>query len=136
MSLADISDGLVKTIKLPGLKVFGIRNLPDKLSPPALVILLGESEYHRTYGDNPYELDGILRLILLLGDQDTPSAANRILDYIEPGGKLSLTRAIEEDPTLAGSCSGAILTRNLGLGVTSWGGVPYLSTEFELEIYT
>lgn len=134
MSLSDISDGLVKTIKIPGLKVFGVKNLPDKISPPAIVVVLGETPYHRTFGSNPYPTDPTWRIIVLLGNQDTPSAVNRMLDYIEPGGKSSIVKQVEDDPTLVGTCSGAIVTRNFGLGVTNWGGIPYLSTEFELEV--
>ena len=136
MGIEAIGAGLKTTLSISGLKVYALTELPNKISPPAAVMVLGETLYHQTYGSNPYDCDITLRLIILLGNVDTPSAANRILDYIEPSGASSVVTEVETDPTLNSSCGAAIVTRNLGLGVTNWGGVDYLSTEFEISIWT
>ena len=138
MSHKAIGEGLKQTITISGLKIYALHKLPDKISPPAAVMALGETIYHRSYsgGTSPYTADFMIRFIVLLGKVDTPSAANRLLDYVEPGGRSAIAEEVEKDPTLNGSCQAAIVTRNLGLGVTNWGGVDYLSTEFEIEIWT
>lgn len=134
MAIEDIGDGLKTTITMSGLRVYALKDLPNKVSPPAAVMALGETVYHRVYSDTDADLT--IRLIILLGKIDQPSAANRMLDYIEEDSAKSITKKVEADPTLNGSCQAAIVTRNLGLGVTNWGGVDYLSTEFEVIIWT
>lgn len=137
MSIEAIGDGL-KTVldTISGLKVSALNELPDKAHPPHAIILLGETAYHRTYGNSPYEADLIFRIIVLLGNQDSPSAANRMIDYIEASGSSSIVAAVEADPTLNSTCDGSVVTHNFGLGITNWAGIQYLSTEFEITIAT
>lgn len=134
MSIEAIGDGLKTTLSIAGLRVYSLKELPDKVSTPSAVMALGETEYHSAYG-SPYDADFTIRLIILLGKSDTPSAANKMLDYIEPDGARSIPKEVEADPTLAASCQAAIVIKNLGLTVTNWGGVEYLSTEFEIGIW-
>ena len=136
MGIEAIGDGLKTTISISGLKVYALKELPDKVTPPVAIIVLGETVYHDTFGSSPYNADITLRVIILLGKADLPSAANRMLDYIEPGGSSSIAKEVETDPTLNSSCQAAIVTRNLGLGVTNWGGMDYLSTEFEIAVWS
>jgi len=67
--------------------------------------------------------------------QDSPSAFNKIYDYIEPTGTSSVLAKIEADLTLGGTCDTCRVIRNSGMGATNWGGITYLSTEFEIAIY-
>lgn len=136
MGIETIGTGLKTVIDtISGLKVSALNELPNKVHPPHAVILLGETGYNKAFGSEPRDTDLMLRIIILLGDQDNPSAANRILDYIEASGDKSIVAKVEGDVTLDSSCDTSFVIRNLGLGVTNWGGVPYLSTEFEIAIY-
>ena len=136
MGIETIGTGLKTVIDtIDGLKVSALNELPNKIHPPHAVILLGETLYNKAFGDSPRDTDLVLRLIILLGDQDNPSAANRMLNYIEASSSSSIVGKVEGDPTLDGSCDTSWVIRNLGLGVTNWGGMPYLSTEFEIAIF-
>ena len=136
MGIEAIGEGLKKTLSVKGFKVYSFKEFPNKVSPPCAIMLPGEIEYHATFGSSPYNADFMVRLIVLLGKTDLPSAGTRMLDYIDMGGSKAIVQEVETDPTLNSSCQAAIVTRNLGFGVTNWGGVDYLSTEFEIQIWT
>ena len=97
------------------------------------MVIPGVSDYATAY-DLDYDLT--YRIVICISKQDTPSAFNEILDYIEAVGAKSVFAAINADLTLNGSCDTCKLQRNLGVGSTVWGGIGYLSTEFELAVWS
>lgn len=134
MGIEAIGTGIkVRLNTIVGLRVYAPKEMEDTLELPCALILLGTSEYATTYGG---EYDCIFRIVVCLAKQDTPSAFNDILDYIEPAGTKSIFAAIDADRTLNASCDASKLARNMGVGSTVWGGIAYLSTEFELQVWS
>uniref|UniRef100_A0A6H1ZQI4 Putative tail protein n=1 Tax=viral metagenome TaxID=1070528 RepID=A0A6H1ZQI4_9ZZZZ len=134
MGIEAIGDGIKTRLDtIAGLRVYAPKQLEDKLELPCALVLLGPSSYATTY-DPDY--DCVFRIVVCLAKQDTPSAFNNMLDYIEPAGAKSIFAAVNGDNTLNGSCSASKLARNLGIGNTVWGGIVYLSTEFELQVWS
>ncbi len=134
MSLETIGLGIKARLEtITGLKVFAPSELPDSINQfPAALILPGETNYNSTFsGDADYRF----RVIMLITKQDSPSALGKLLDYIELTGTYSVKAAIEADSTLAGAADDLRVSRNLGIGVTVWGGYTYLSTEFSVEVW-
>ena len=134
MSLETIGSGIATRLAtITGLQVFAPNALPDSINQfPAALVLPGETSYNAMFsGDADYRF----RIIILVTKQDSPSALNRLLDYIELTGTYSVKAAIDADDTLNGSADTSRLTRNMGIGVTNWGGYAYLSTEFELLVW-
>ena len=134
MGLETIGAGVaVRLETISGLKVFAPDELPDVINEfPAALILPGETTYNAMMsGDANY----IFRIILLFTKQDSPSALGKLLDYIELTGTYSVKAAIDADTTLNSSADDSRVTKNLGIGVTNWGGYAYLSTEFLLEVW-
>ena len=132
MGIEAVGTGLKAVLSISGLHVYAPNELPDTPTIPAAIILPGETIYDATF-DNSYDFK--VRLILLLAKQDMPSAAGRILDYIEPTGDLSVLAKLKADKTLNSTCDSSQVIRNLGVGSTVWGGITYLSTEFEIAIW-
>jgi hypothetical protein len=134
MGIETIGDGIKTRLNtINGLRVYAPKELRDGLELPCALILLGSNEYVTTF-DNKH--DCTFRIVLILSKADTPSAFNKILDYIEPTGDKSIFAAIDGDNTLDGSCSASKLVRNLGVGSIVWSGMTYLSTEFELQVWS
>lgn len=133
MGIEAIGTGLKTTLSISGLRVFAPNELPDSVNQlPAALILPGETNYGTSFGaDYNYSL----RILILVAKQDSPSAFNKILDYIEPTGSSSVLAKVKADRTLDGSCEDCKVLRNLGVGATVWGGITYLSTEFEVAIW-
>jgi len=134
MGIEAIGDGIkvnLNTIAL--LRVYAPKELPDTLELPCALILPGESIYATAYD---HSADLTFRIVICVAKQDTPSAFNDILDYIEVVGAKSIFAAIHADLTLNASCDTCKLLRNLGVGSTVWGGIGYLSTEFELAVWS
>jgi hypothetical protein len=134
MSIETIGTGLKTRLDtITGLRVYAPNELPSAVNDlPAALILPGPVNYH---GDFASDYDYILRVVILLASQDQPSAFNKILDYIEPSGTYSVLAAIEGDKTLSATCDTLRVIRNLGITTTTWAGISYLSTEFEVAIY-
>jgi hypothetical protein len=134
MTISAIGTGLKGIIDdITGLRVYAPNELPDSVNDlPAAVIVLGETEYDADFSGN---YDFSLRVIVLLTKQDSPSAFNRIIAYIEPTGASSILAKINADPTLGGTCDSSKVIRNKGAGATNWGGIMYLSTEFEVAVW-
>ena len=136
MGIETIGTGIKTTILTTiatGLRVYASNEVPDSLELPCALILPGISSYATTY-EPAYDLT--FRIILCVSKQDSPSAFNTILDYIDSTGAKSIWLAIAADPTLNGSAETSKLVRNLGVGSTVWGGIVYLSTEFELNVWS
>ena len=135
MGIEAIGVGLKTNIDtISGLRVYAPNELPDTLNElPTCLILPGEAEYHADF-DNDF--DYMLRAVIVIAKQDSPSAFNKILDYIEATGSSSVKAAVEADRTLDGSAADVRVNRNLGIGALVWGGITYLSTEFEIAIWS
>ena len=134
MGIEAIGDGIKTRLNtIAGLRVYAPKELPDTLELPCALILPGISEYATAY-DLHYDLT--FRIVICVAKQDTPSAFNDILDYIEAVGAESVFAAIDADRTLNASCNTCKLQRNLGVGSTAWGAIVYLSTEFELAVWS
>ncbi len=133
MGIEAVGDGLkVNLSAIAGLRIFALKELPDKIpETPCVLILLGETEYDTSFSA---DYDFILRVIIFLAKQDSPSAFNSILDYIEATGASSVVAKVQADRTLNASCQDCKVTKNLGIGATTWGGITYLTTEFEISI--
>jgi len=115
-------------------RVFAPNELPDSVNEfPVALILMGTTDYDRDFSGS-YNI--AFRVLILLTKQDQPSALNRIIDYVEPTGDDSIRAAINGDNTLGGAASDCQLTKNLGMGSTMWGGHGYLSTEFEVIVWS
>lgn len=135
MSFATIADGIKKRLEtISGLKVFATKELPDSVNQfPAALILPGETPYVTTLSST--DCDYNFRIILLFAKADTPSAISKMLEYMAVEGSKSVVAAIHGDKTLDGSADTCKVSRNLGVGSTSWGGYVYLSTEFALQVW-
>tara|TARA_Y100000310_G_C20514878_1_gene730681 strand:+ start:527 stop:931 length:405 start_codon:yes stop_codon:yes gene_type:complete len=134
MGVKDIGKGIkVRLETIRGLRVYAPHELKDTLQLPCAVILPGDEDYASTF-DSAY--DCIFRIMVCVAKQDTPSAFSNLLDYVEATGAKSIFAAIDGDNTLNGSCSASKLARRSGFGGTPWGAIVYLSTEFELQVWS
>ncbi|MBA7602019.1 hypothetical protein ES703_09104 [subsurface metagenome] len=114
-------------------KVYAPNELRDSINSfPSAIIMPAPTDYDQSF-------DGLFktlwRIIVLISKQDTPSALNKLIDYMEPTGTNSIKAAIYGDCTLNGTADDCELQRNLGFGFMAFGGINYLSTEFELIVY-
>lgn len=134
MGIEAVGTGLKGILDdISGLRVFATNELPDSINDlPCALILPGETIYDTTFGE---DYDMKLRILILLAKQDSPSAFDKIIPYIEPTGTSSILAKIQADLTLGGNCDTCKVIRNLGIGATNWGGITYLSTEFEIVVY-
>ena len=136
MGVEAIGTGIKTTILATiatGLRVYATNEIPDTLELPCVLVMLGPGKYATTF-DGSY--DQIFRLILCLAKQDSPSAFNKLLDYIDDVGAKSLFAALNADRTLGATCSTSKLDSHSGAGSTQWGNIAYLSCEFELQVWS
>lgn len=135
MSFTAIGDGLAVRLRtIRGLRVFALKDLPDSVNQfPAALVLPGETPYVTTL--NSTDCDYNFRVILLFAKADTPSAISKMLDYMAVSGDKSVVAAIHGDKTLDGSADTCKVSRNLGVGGTTWGGYVYLSSEWLVQIW-
>lgn len=133
MSVETIGTGLKTAIAtITGLQVFAPNELPDTInSYPAAIVLPGVLKYHRTHDDM---WDTSFRIVVLFAKQDTPSAMAKMVPYMELSGTYSIKAAIENDRQLGGVADDLRVETCSGAGYTTWGGVTYLSTQFEVYI--
>lgn len=134
MGMSAISSGLKTRLQtISSLReVYASDEIPSAIhATPCAIILPGDTEYHKTHGG---EYDVNFRIIILLSQQDLPSALNRIVDYADLTGNDSVYAAIYGDNTLGGNADGCWVESNSGAGFTSWAGTPYLSTEFIIRV--
>ncbi len=134
MGIEAIGDGIkVLLVTIAGLRVYAPKEVPDSLELPCALILPGESDYATTFAP---AFDLTYRIVVCVSKQDTPSAFNKILDYIDTTGAKSIWLKLDADRTLNGTASASKLIKNLGVGYTTWGQIGYLSTEFELAVWS
>ena len=109
-------------------RVFAPNGLPLAVSEfPVALILPAPTEYHQDFDDS---IQCSFRVIILLTNQDNPTALTRLLDYIATSGADSVMSAVEASTT-----NEFKVVSNNGAGVTTWGGQQYLSTEFLVICY-
>lgn len=140
MGIESIGTGIKTNLEtISGLRVFAPNELPDTIPElPCAIIMPPTIEYNTVFtaGGDFEGHDYVFRIILLFSKQDSPSALNKLADYTEPSGTYSIIAAIDADNTLDSSASDSRMTTNGGASVTVWGGYPFLSTEFELMVYS
>jgi hypothetical protein len=137
MSLSSIGAGLkTRLINIATLKrVYGPEELPDAIAEqmPVALILVKNISYDKTFSD---KYDAVFRVIVIFGRLDTPAAFTGIIALADPSGATtSVKAAIEGDNTLGGAADSCRVTSGSGAGQITWGQTPYLSTEFEVEVY-
>lgn len=136
MTIEAVGTGIKATILATiatGLRVYATNEIPDSLELPCVLVMLGPGEYATTYTGT---YDQIFRLILCVAKQDSPPAFNKLLDYVNETGALSLFAALDADRTLNATCASSKLAHHSGAGSTPWGKIVYLSTEFELQVWS
>jgi len=135
MGLEGIGSGIKTRLEtITALKrVYAPNELEDSYNSfPVAIIMPGETNYDQTF-DGAY--NSRWRIIVMISKQDTPSALNKLMNYMEPTGTNSIKAALYGDRTLNSSADDCELDRNLGYGVMVFGGVTYLSSEFDLIVY-
>jgi len=136
VSIEAIGTGIKTTILATiatGLRVYASNEIPDSLELPCVLVVLGPGDYATTF-DGSY--DQVFRLILCVSKQDSPSAFNKLLDYIDHTGAKSIFAALDTDRTLNATCSASKCASHTGAGSTLWGNIVYLSTEFQLQVWS
>ena len=136
MTIEAVGTGIKATILATiatGLRVYATNEIPDSLELPCVLVMLGPGDYATTFTGT---YDQVFRLILCVAKQDSPSAFNKLLDYINETGALSLFAALDADRTLNATCSASKLANHSGAGSTQWGNITYLSCEFELQVWS
>ena len=136
MTIEAVGTGIKATILATiatGLRVYATNEIPDSLELPCVLVMLGPGDYATTFTGT---YDQVFRLILCVAKQDSPSAFNKLLDYINETGALSLFAALDADRTLNATCSASKLANHSGAGSTQWGRITYLSCEFELQVWS
>ena len=137
MGLEAIGDGIKTNLEtITALKrVYAPNELRDTYNSfPCAIIMPGETVYDTTFGSNA-GYTSRWRIIVLISKQDIPSALNKLMNYMEPTGTNSIKAALYADSTLNSSADDCELDRNLGYGIMTFGGITYLSTEFDLVVY-
>jgi len=137
VGLESIGDGIkTRLATISALKaVYAPKELRDTYNSfPCAIIMPGETNYDQTFTATGTYISRF-RIIVLISKGDTPSALNKLMDYMEPTGTNSIKAAIYGDSTLNGSADDCELDRNLGYGIMTFGRVTYLSTEFDLVVY-
>lgn len=137
MGMQDAGDGLkTRLATITSLnQIFSPSEIPDSINAfPCAIILPGKSDYDPTLSEAA-NVDVALRILILLGKPDQPSALNTIIEYADPTGTNSVRAAIHADMTLGGNADTCQVINNSGAGYTVWGGIIYLSTEFEIKVY-
>ena len=136
MTIEAVGSGIKSTILATiatGLRVYATNELPDTLELPCVLVMLGPGDYATTFTGT---YDQVFRLILCVSKQDSPQAFNNLLDYVNETGAKSIFAALDADRTLNGSCASSKLAHHSGAGSTPWGKIVYLSTEFELQVWS
>lgn len=135
MGLESIGDGIkARLATISALKaVYAPKELRDTYNSfPCAIIMPGPTDYDQTFAG---AYTSRWRIIVMISKQDTPSALNKLMNYMEPTGTNSIKAALYGDSTLNSSADDCELDRNLGYGVMTFGGINYLSTEFDLVVY-
>ena len=136
MSVEVVGNGIKTNLgNVSGLKrIYAPNETPGAVYEfPCAIIQHGGTDYTETMGGSHDR--HTFRILVLVTDQDTPSAFNRLLDFLARTGSDSIVEKLRDDATFNSSASDMILVSNSGQSVITWGGIQYLGTSFELEVY-
>jgi len=138
MSVESIGTGIKTNLgNVTGLnKIFATNEIPDSINSfPAAIIQHTGTTYGITMGgDNSHDTH-TFKIKIAVTKQDSPSAFNKLLDFLTKTGDNSIVQKLNADPTLNGSASDITVISNSGQGGFEWAGVLYLGTEFDIEVY-
>jgi hypothetical protein len=132
MNIASIRAGLkTRLATITGLRCYEI--IPDQFSPPAAIVGMPTSiNFDFTYQRATDRLTYPVRL--LVAKATDRSAQERLEQYLDGSGSLSVKAAIEGDPSLGGAANVTRVLSAQGLGVYDMGGVSYLGCDFTVEV--
>lgn len=134
MGIETIGEGIkTRLITISDLRVFAPNEIPEAINElPAAIILPGVTEYKTAMdGDSDYNFV----ITLIITKQDQPSGLDRILPYMESSGDSSIVAAIYADRTLNSSADTCRVPRNNGIIPIQWGGITYLGTTFDVQVW-
>jgi len=138
MSAEAIGTGIKTNLgNVTGLKrTYAPNEIPETINEfPCAVILHIGTDYGITMGGDSSHDRHTFKVKVFVTDQDQPSALNLLMNFLARTGSDSVVQKIRADTTLAGSASTVTVMSNAGQGVITWGGIQYLGTEFDLEVY-
>ena len=112
--------------------IYAPNELPNSIPVfPSILILQSVSE-PVTFST---QVEVTFLVVIIMGRQDTPSSANKMIDYIEQTGNYSVYAAVASDRTLNGGAESSEVLNNSGLVTYRWGRDEYLATIFEVKAY-
>lgn len=138
MSVETIGSGIKTNLaNVTGLKrVYAPNELPEVVNEfPTAVIQHVGTDYYQTMGLDSSHSKHAFKVKVFLTNQDQPSAFNRLLDFLTKTGSDSIVQKLMADSTLNGSASDITVVSNTGQSIIPWGGIDYLGTEFDLEVW-
>lgn len=138
MSVESIGTGIKTNLgNVTGLnRIFATNEIPDSINDfPAAVIQHTGTNYGITMGGDSSHDVHTFKIKVAVTRQDSPSAFNKLLDFLTKTGSDSIIQKLRADPTLDGSASDITVMSNSGQGGFEWGGILYLGTEFDIEVY-
>ena len=132
MNIANIRAGLkTRLATITGLRCY--ETIPDQFSPPAAIVGMPTSiNFDFTYQRATDRVTYPVRL--LVAKATDRSAQERLEQYLDGSGSLSVKAAIEADPSLGGAANVTRVLSAQGLGVYDMGGVSYLGCDFTVEV--
>ena len=117
-------------------RIYACNELPETVNEfPAAVIQHVGTDYYQTMGLDSSHSKHAFKVKVFLTNQDQPSAFNKLLDFLAKTGDDSIVQKLMADSTLNGSASDITVVSNTGQSIIPWGGVDYLGTEFDLEVW-
>jgi len=117
-------------------RIYACNELPETVNEfPAAVIQHVGTDYYQTMGLDSSHDKHDFKVKVFLTNQDQPSAFNKLLDFLTKTGDDSIVQKIMADRTLNRAASDVTVVSNTGQSIIPWGGVDYLGTEFDLEVW-
>ena len=138
MSVETIGSGIKTNLaNVTGLKrVYAPNELPEVVNEfPAAVVQHVGTDYYQTMGRDSSHSKHAFKVKVFLTNQDQPTAFNKLLDFLALTGDDAIVQKIMADSTLHGSASDVSVVSNSGQSIITWGGIQYLGTEFDLEVW-
>lgn len=132
MNISSIRAGLkTRLATISGLRCY--ETIPDQFAAPAAIVgMPTQIVFDFTFNRSTDRITYPVRL--LVAKATDRSAQERLEQYLDGSGALSVKAAIEADPTLGGAANLTRVLNASGLGVYDMGGVPYLGCEFQIEV--
>jgi len=131
-SISELRSGLSAAIgTLAGVRTYD--NIPDAPVAPAAIIELRSIDYDSTFarGADEYRF----AVVLISGRADDRTAQARLEGWAQGHGFGSFKTAVEDDPTLGGTCSALRVESASGLQSIEVNNSPHLAIEFSILLY-